>query len=94
MEILRSSVGRIQNFPDWELVVNRLQRQGLRLIITGSNSNLLSSELATHLTGRHLPFTFYFHIQRVSFSIYKELTTPEKKESSNNWLISGGYPSH
>ncbi len=83
----------IQNFPDWELVVNRLQRQGLRLIITGSNSNLLSSELATHLTGRHLPvylFTFTFSEYLSVFT--KELTTPEKKEKFNNWLISGGYP--
>jgi Type ISP C-terminal specificity domain/AAA domain len=35
------------------MFVNRLQRQGFRLLITGSNANLLSSELATHLTGRH-----------------------------------------
>jgi uncharacterized protein len=43
----------IQNLPRWEMFVNRLQRQGVRLLITGSNANLLSSELATHLTGRH-----------------------------------------
>jgi len=53
----------IQNLPKWELFVNRLQRQGYNLIINGSNSNLLSKELATHLTGRHLlnnifPFSF------------------------------------
>ena len=44
----------IQNVPDWELWVNRLHRQGRRLILTGSNAHLLSSELATHLTGRWL----------------------------------------
>ena len=53
----------IQNLPKWELFANRLQRQGYSLVITGSNSNLLSRELATHLTGRHLltnifPFSF------------------------------------
>ncbi|NCA10626.1 ATP-binding protein [bacterium] len=53
----------IQNVPGWELVVNRLHRSGRRLILTGSNAHLLSSELATHLTGRHrpiplLPFSF------------------------------------
>ena len=53
----------IQNLPRWELFVNRLQRQGFRLLITGSNANLLSSELATHLTGRDavcvlFPFSF------------------------------------
>ena len=44
----------IQNLPKWELFANRLQRGGMNLIITGSNSHLLSKELATHLTGRHL----------------------------------------
>ena len=33
----------IQNVPNWELWVNRLQRQGRRLILTGSNAHLLSS---------------------------------------------------
>ena len=53
----------IQNVPKWELFVNRLQRSGYNLMITGSNSMLLSKELSTHLTGRHLdtlvlPFSF------------------------------------
>lgn len=53
----------VQNFPRWELLVNRLQREGRKLLVTGSNANLLGAELATHLTGRHqaislLPFSF------------------------------------
>lgn len=53
----------IQNVPGWELFVNRLQRAGRNLVITGSNSKLLSRELATHLTGRYVaielfPFSF------------------------------------
>lgn len=53
----------IQNVPGWEIVVNRIQRSGRRLVLTGSNAHLLSSELSTHLTGRHrpiplLPFSF------------------------------------
>ena len=47
----------IQNLPRWELFVNRLQRQGYNIVVTGSNSKLLSKELATHLTGRHIPTT-------------------------------------
>ena len=53
----------IQNVEGWELFVNRLLREGLHLLITGSNSKLLSSELATHLTGRHIAtelFAFSF----------------------------------
>ena len=53
----------VQNAPAWELFVNRLLRRGMRLVVTGSNSKLLSSELATHLTGRFVeiplsPFSF------------------------------------
>ena len=53
----------IQNIEGWHLFVNRLLRLGIRLIITGSNANLLSGELATHLTGRYnqielYPFSF------------------------------------
>jgi predicted AAA+ superfamily ATPase len=53
----------IQNIPQWPLFVNRLLRQGLHVVMTGSNANLLSVELATHLTGRYnqielYPFSF------------------------------------
>jgi len=37
----------VQNLSNWELLVNRLQRSGLNLIITGSSSRLLGSELAS-----------------------------------------------
>jgi predicted AAA+ superfamily ATPase len=47
-----------QNVAGWELFVNRLRRTK-KVIITGSNSNLLSGELATHLTGRYIEFTVY-----------------------------------
>src|SRR3989344_7704641 len=49
----------IQNLDRWELFVNRLQRQGRNILLTGSNSNLLSGELATHLTGRHFETQIY-----------------------------------
>jgi len=45
-----------QNVEGWELFANRLRRTK-RVIITGSNSKLLSGELVTHLTGRHIDFT-------------------------------------
>lgn len=54
----------IQNIDGWPLFVNRLLRQGLHLVVTGSNAKLLSNELASHLTGRHhtielFPFSFH-----------------------------------
>lgn len=83
----------IQNLPKWELFVNRLQRQGCSLVITGSNSNLLSKELATHLTGRHLltnifPFSFKEYLKFEN----KELIIPEIKEKLSQYLLKGGYP--
>ncbi len=83
----------IQNLPNWELIVNRLQRQGFWLIITGSNSNLLSSELATHLTGRHLPvYLFTFSFSEYLAASEKTLTEAETKEKFNDFLTNGGYP--
>ncbi len=83
----------IQNLPRWELFVNRLQRQGLRLILTGSNAHLLSGELATHLTGRHLPivlfpFSFAESLQAVS----GRHTDPELAELFRRYVSDGGYP--
>ena len=48
----------IQNVPGWELFANRLRRTK-KVIITGSNASLLTGDLATHLTGRHLDFTLF-----------------------------------
>lgn len=83
----------IQNLPKWELFANRLQRQGFKLIITGSNSNLLSRELSTHLTGRHslitiFPFSFKEYLELED----KELTSLEIKEKLSHYLIHGGFP--
>jgi predicted AAA+ superfamily ATPase len=39
----------IQNLSQWEIIVNRLHRDGYKLLLTGSNSRLLSSDLATQL---------------------------------------------
>ncbi len=49
----------IQNIEGWELFVNRLKRNGHNIVVTGSNSKLLSKELATHLTGRHFSIELY-----------------------------------
>ncbi len=83
----------IQNLEKWELFVNRLQRQGYNLIITGSNSNLLSKELATHLTGRHLA-TSIFPLSFKEFIAYdgRELTSSEKRAKLSDYAVCGGYP--
>ncbi|MEM0154310.1 MAG: ATP-binding protein [Methanothrix sp.] len=89
----------IQNLKNWQLFVNRLQREGYNLIITGSNSNLMSSELATHLTGRYieklvLPFSFkeFRRWKGEKGSIYKEENEGEILSILKDYLHTGGYP--
>ena len=43
----------IQNIPGWERFVRRLHDSGCKVFVTGSNANMLSRELGTHLTGRY-----------------------------------------
>ena len=83
----------IQNLPKWELLVNRLSRQGYNLFITGSNAHLLSQELATHLTGRHtsiilFPFSFSEYLKVT----HMERTDSEKHQKLEEYLEQGGYP--
>lgn len=86
----------IQNLPRWELFVNRLQREGFNIVVTGSNSKLLSKELATHLTGRHIPttvLTFSFEeYLRAKKAELDKLTTQEKEAFLLEYMRYGGYP--
>lgn len=49
----------IQNVPEWERFIRRLHDYGYKIYLTGSNSNMLSKELGTRLTGRYLQITVY-----------------------------------
>lgn len=92
----------IQNLPNWELFVNRLHREGYNLVITGSNAHLLSKELATHLTGRHmpieiLPFNFEEFLKAKKFNIHPEYRNLPQNHGEllnlmDNYLINGGFP--
>src|SRR3990167_8730985 len=92
----------IQNLPGWELFVNRLHRSGYNLVLTGSNAHLLSKELATHLTGRHmpieiLPFDFNEFLKAKSYELDADkLALPDEKANLFSYLTqymtNGGYP--
>lgn len=76
----------IQNIKGWELFINRL-RLKYRIIITGSNARLLSSEMATHLTGRFdtytifpMSFSEYLHFQSIPLEYKEHHTTREKAQ--------------
>ena len=50
----------IQNVKDWEKAINSFKAsKNVSIFITGSNSDLLSGELATHLAGRYVSFKIY-----------------------------------
>jgi len=92
----------IQNLPSWELFVNRLHREGYNLVLTGSNAHLLSRELATHLTGRHmpieiLPFDFNEFLLAKKYRVDTEYgALPQQRGEllnlMENYLLNGGFP--
>lgn len=49
----------IQIVEGWEKYINQLLREGYNVFITGSNASMLSVELGTHLTGRHLSMELF-----------------------------------
>jgi len=89
----------IQNVKGWELFANRLRRTK-KVIITGSNSSLLSGELASHITGRYLevnlfPFSFKEFLNFKGFNFQNAYTTEEKAEILNKlkeYMEKGGFP--
>lgn len=89
----------IQNVEGWHLFVNRLLRQKIHLVVTGSNAHLLSSELATHLTGRYkeirlFPFSFqdYCVSKGLATNIPTTKNTASLKKALDEYLVDGGFP--
>jgi len=89
----------IQNISSWFLFVNRLLRQKIRLIITGSNAKLLSSELSTHLTGRYnqielFPFSFseILEYKNISADDDSTLGVARRKSAFEEYMSQGGFP--
>ena len=80
----------IQNVDGWEKSINACRFDwDCDIYITGSNSKLLSGELATHLTGR------YFEIKMYPFSFnefldYKQMSPSD--ELFNEYVKYGGFP--
>ena len=89
----------VQNLHGWELFVNKLGRSGYNVFITGSNARLLSRELATHLTGRHLqleiyPFSFREYLKSINFNEGVETSRGMSliKHELKNYMEKGGFP--
>ena len=89
----------IQNIDGWHLFVNRLLRQRMHIIVTGSNAKLLSGELATHLTGRNdqielYPFSFvdWCHCKGVDLKSKTTKAEAMRRAAFDEYLKQGGFP--
>lgn len=86
-------IDEVQLINDWERVVNSLRLRNTSIIITGSNSKVLSGELASLLSGRYVEF----QLRTVSFSEYynslkKENKNMEMRQALEHYIANGGYP--
>ena len=89
----------VQNLHSWDAWVAKLYRRGVNLVITGSNANLLSSEMATLLTGRYLeiqilPFSMEETLNYRGAPINAELPDERARLAleMDDYLKKGGYP--
>ena len=86
----------VQNLPGWDLWVSKLYRRNINLVITGSNAKMLSSEMATVLTGR------YIQIEMLPFSLQEmlrwhdveinDVPSERKYVLTEEYLHRGGFP--
>jgi predicted AAA+ superfamily ATPase len=92
----------IQNIAGWERFVRRLHDYGNKVFITGSNANMLSRELGTHLTGRYMshelyPFSFREFLEYkgkvpLPSEIYSTEGKSEIKALFSQYFSVGGFP--
>ena len=89
----------VQNLDAWDLWISELYRQGKNLVITGSNAKMLSSEMATALTGKYLkvemlPFSLeeFFDWNKLDL---RKLNPEQQADASalmDDYMRNGGYP--
>lgn len=92
-------IDEVQNIDGWERFIRRVHDEGYKIFITGSNARLLSSEPATHLTGRYVkielyPFSFreYLDFKQVRYSSTTSKTRAAILKCFDNYLRNGGFP--
>jgi len=81
----------IQIIEGWELYVRQKLDEGYRVVVTGSNASLLSKELGTKLTGRHITkelFPFSYH----EFCVFTHVNPCE--QTLRNYINIGGFPEY
>lgn len=89
----------VQNLDAWDLWVSELYRRGKNLVITGSNARMLSSEMATVLTGKYLqvemlPFSLeeFFDWNKLDLHSVNAEQQTDAYVLMDDYLRNGGYP--
>ena len=84
----------VQEIEGWERVVNSLASDfDVDLYVTGSNSRMMSSEIATYLTGRYISFRI-FTLSFGEYLMFKRQYAPvsDAKTELTNYVRLGGFP--
>ena len=94
-------IDEVQNVQGWERFARRLYDENYKVVITGSNAKLLSSELATHLTGRYrkielFPFSFseYLRYKAIPAQPLTTKNTARIVKAFDDYLVWGGFPEY
>lgn len=81
----------IQTVQGWEVFVHQLLREEYVVFVSGSNASMLSINLGTHLTGRHLPF----ELLPFSYTEYLSCRKVQPNASTfGKYLCTGGMPEY
>lgn len=81
----------IQELENWETYIRQKLDENYQVVVTGSNASLLSKELGTKLTGRHISTELF------PFSYNEFLTITQKKNSLSaieKYMQEGGFPEY
>ena len=79
----------LQLVEGWEMYVRQKLDEGFKVVITGSNASMLSKELGTRLTGRHISQELFPFSYR-EFLNFRGLGAA--KESLKTYMQTGGFP--
>ncbi len=83
----------IQNVKGWEKAINSFKAsKNVSIFITGSNSDLLSGELATYLAGRYVSFKIYPFTFKEVCQLKNITDKNDLEEAFNDYITWGGLP--
>lgn len=82
-------IDEIQEIAEFEIALRQLLVKGVDIYCTGSNANMLSGDLATHLSGRYIEF----HVNSLSYAEFMQLhELTNSNETLNKYIRYGGLP--